>query len=115
MREEHIELLHSEPAGPPVVIALDRLIDKDRLLFEIDVNERSITHRLALYLQGAFPGWHVDCGYNRDEFETKELELPELKPDRQDSKGKKWGTGKLYSSWNRKLERSLISVRGFTR
>lgn len=85
MREEHIELLHSEPAGPPVVLALDRLIDEDRILFEIDVNERSITHRLALYLQRAFPGWHVDCEYNRDEFETKELELPELKPDREDS------------------------------
>jgi hypothetical protein len=31
-----------------------------------DVNERSISHRLALYLEPLFPGWQVDCEYNRD-------------------------------------------------
>ncbi|NCP88452.1 hypothetical protein GW781_14235 [bacterium] len=38
-------------------------IDKDLLL--IDVNERSITHRLGIYLQEQFPEWDVDCEYNR--------------------------------------------------
>ena len=29
-----------------------------------DVSERSISHKLAVYLQDAFPEYHVDCEYN---------------------------------------------------
>ncbi len=55
--------------------AIQVLLEKDRLLLELNVNERSITHKLAEYLQVEFPGCHVDCEYNRDGHDTKELEL----------------------------------------
>ena len=53
--------------------ALLRLFEKDSYLLKVDANERSITHRLGLYLQEVFPGWDVDCEYNRDGHETKHL------------------------------------------
>ena len=37
----------------------------DSFLIENKVNERSITHKLAEYLQQEFPEYHVDCEYNR--------------------------------------------------
>jgi hypothetical protein len=45
--------------------ALAKLLACDRFLLENDVNERSVTHKLAEYLQGEFPRWNVDCEYNR--------------------------------------------------
>ncbi len=45
--------------------AIDELLKRDRLLFKFDVNERSITHKLALYLEKQFDSWDVDCEYNR--------------------------------------------------
>lgn len=56
--------------------ALDRLLDRDLFLLTADANERSITHRLALYLEDEFGEWNVDCEYNRDGHEPKELHLP---------------------------------------
>jgi hypothetical protein len=46
--------------------AYSRLIRNDRYLLEVGANERSITHKLAEYLQDEFPKWDVDCEYNRD-------------------------------------------------
>ena len=51
-----------------------RLLDKK--LFEINVNERTITHKLAEYLQQNIPEFDVDCEYNRFEDLVKKLELP---------------------------------------
>lgn len=31
-----------------------------------DANERSMSHHLANYIEPLFPGWDVDCEYNRD-------------------------------------------------
>jgi len=45
--------------------AIERLNNCDRHLFSADVNERSLTHKLAEYLQQEFQGWNVDCEYNR--------------------------------------------------
>jgi hypothetical protein len=56
--------------------ALDTLLEQDGFLLFADVNERSITHRLAMYLQSLFPEWNVDCEYNRDGHDPKELDLP---------------------------------------
>jgi hypothetical protein len=53
--------------------AIKLLIRKDAHLLKIDVNERSITHRFALYLQDAFKDWDVDCEYNRDRYDLKKL------------------------------------------
>ena len=53
---------------------------RDERLFNIHVNERTITHRLALYLEEPFTGWDVDCEYSRvgeDPNKYKKLILPE--------------------------------------
>ena len=60
--------------------AVARLIEIDVYLLQADVNERSITHRLAMYLQEEFPEWHVDCEYNRDGHELKQLALDDADP-----------------------------------
>lgn len=49
-----------------VLKAIRNLIENDSYLLKNDVNERAITHRLALYLESEFVGWNVDCEYNRD-------------------------------------------------
>jgi hypothetical protein len=54
--------------------ALGDLVDQDRHLLISDVNERSITHKLAIYLSNQFPEWDVDCEYNRNGEDTKLLE-----------------------------------------
>ncbi len=59
-----------------VTSALDVLVKNDLFLLQVDVNERSVSHKLAEYLQGNFPGWHVDCEYNRDHDQKKELTYP---------------------------------------
>lgn len=45
--------------------ALKTLHAKDQYLLDRQVHERTIAHRLAIYLENEFPGWHVDCEYNR--------------------------------------------------
>jgi len=58
--------------------ALDALLRDDERLLAIDVNERSLTHRLALHMMPLFDRWHVDCEYNRDHnCDPKKLTLPE--------------------------------------
>ncbi len=54
--------------------AIDHLFHRDGDLFTLDVNERSISHKLASYLQEEFGDeWDVDCEYNRDRHEIKYL------------------------------------------
>ena len=48
-----------------VEIALGMLLKNDSFLLEHDVNERSISHKLAEYLQQLFPDYNVDCEYNK--------------------------------------------------
>lgn len=51
------------------------LIQNDHYLLEKDVNERSITHKFAEYIQQFLGDWHVDCEYNRDADDPKSLIL----------------------------------------
>ncbi len=44
--------------------ALQELLQRDRYLLEHDINERTIAHRLAIYLEGRFEGFNVDCECN---------------------------------------------------
>lgn len=53
--------------------AIQKLLHRDRELLVRDVNERSITHRLAMYLQEQFTDLDVDCEYNRCGFDVKRL------------------------------------------
>lgn len=57
-----------------VNVAIGVLLKNDAFLLKNDVNERSVSHKLAEYLQGHFPDWNVDCEYNRKGSAQKILE-----------------------------------------
>lgn len=42
-----------------------RFLARDRFLLSTKAHERTVTHRVAVYLEQLLPGWHVDCEYNR--------------------------------------------------
>jgi len=48
-----------------VISALGEFYAREDFLFEKDLGERALTHRLAVYLERQFPGWQVDCDYDR--------------------------------------------------
>jgi hypothetical protein len=88
MHKHIVDILLQQEPGQVMVRALRRLLDSDSLLLEIDVNERSITHRLALYLQECLPQLHVDCEYNRDGIDPKRIQHLGLYPDDEDTDAK---------------------------
>jgi hypothetical protein len=57
------------PNSHDISVVLTRIKKKfmarDAMLLESHAHERTVTHRLGLYLQQAFPKLHVDCEYNR--------------------------------------------------
>ena len=61
--------------------ALIVLFGQDHDLLHADASERSITHKLAEYLQRQFRGLNVDCEYNRRGHEVKKLEAHDVLPD----------------------------------
>lgn len=85
---EQIHYLIQYAPGEAVSHALSELLFIDHDLLGIDANERSITFRFAMYLQQCFPGWTVDCEYNRDSIEPKRLRHLELYPDSEDVEAK---------------------------
>jgi hypothetical protein len=66
-----------------VDLAVSRLLERDKYLLITDVNERSLTHKLAEYLQLEFAEWNVDCEYNRNHETAKVLHFvgPETRTD----------------------------------
>lgn len=64
-----------------------KLLSNDMNLFSVDANERSITHKLAEYLQAEFTDWNVDCEYNRNGLAPKKLStfVREVKSDNTDA------------------------------
>ena len=63
------------------------LIEKDGYLLKVNANERSITHCLAIHLESVFPGYNVDCEYNRDGVDPKILNGFKKKIDSDDENG----------------------------
>lgn len=59
--------------------ALDQLLRADADMLQFDINERSISYRLANYLEPYFPGWNVDCEYNRKHDASKLLNIKRRK------------------------------------
>jgi hypothetical protein len=58
--------MNKEEVRQAVSVALERVKDEDTDLLRYDVNERSITHRLAVYLDDEIDSeWDVDVEYNR--------------------------------------------------
>jgi hypothetical protein len=68
--------------------ALKELFKHDEYLLRVDANERSITHKLAEYVQRFCPDWHVDCEYNRDAELPKRLLVSSLSPTKTDTDAK---------------------------
>lgn len=52
---------------------LTEFLETDKVLLEIDSNERSISHKLAEHMQSKFTGWNVDCEYNRVKYKLKKV------------------------------------------
>jgi hypothetical protein len=48
-----------------LVTALKEFYGHETYILERDLGERTLTHRLAVYVERQFPGWEVDCDYNR--------------------------------------------------
>ena len=48
-----------------LVAALREFYARESYLFERDLGERALTHRLAVQIEWQFSGWDVDCDYNR--------------------------------------------------
>ncbi len=46
--------------------AIDNLRGNEQKIIANNVSERTITHKLAEYLQQEFPSYNVDCEYNRN-------------------------------------------------
>lgn len=54
-----------------VVRAVRRMMVDDAHLLLKDCSEMAIMHRIAVYLEADFYGWHVDVEYNRDGHDPK--------------------------------------------
>jgi hypothetical protein len=48
-----------------LVVALHEFYARECHLLDKDLGERALAHRLAVRIEGHFPGWDVDCDYNR--------------------------------------------------
>jgi hypothetical protein len=48
-----------------VIHAIETFYARETHLFEKDLGERTLTHRLAVYLESQFPEWETDCDYSR--------------------------------------------------
>lgn len=61
--------------------SLTEFLETDKVLLEIDSNERSISHKLAEHMQSKFTGWNVDCEYNRVIYKLKKVNGKLVNPD----------------------------------
>ena len=48
-----------------LLTAIEDFYAHEAFLLEKDLGERTLTHRLAVYVERRFPGWQVDCDYSR--------------------------------------------------
>lgn len=68
-------LLTEEYVRLAVAAAIDTLCAADEHLLAANCSERSLSHMFAVHLSSKFPGYNVDCEYNRDGFNVKKLML----------------------------------------
>jgi len=46
-------------------MAINTLYARDSKLFSLEASEWALAHRLAVYLELEFPGWNIDCEYDK--------------------------------------------------
>ena len=71
-----------EEAAALVNSAIDQIVQNDSVLLDLNVTERSLSHRLAHYMalsEAIQPPLTVDCEYNRHFGNPKRLRLPHRK------------------------------------
>ena len=51
--------------------AVLEVLDQDHDLIAWGGHEQAIAHRIAVYLERSFEGFHTDCEYNRNKHKTK--------------------------------------------
>jgi hypothetical protein len=56
-----------------IAVAINMLLEETPPLAVAVVHERSTAHRLAVHMEASFPGWNIDCEYDRDGLMRKEL------------------------------------------
>lgn len=62
--------------------ALNLFIEKDsQSLLQVDIYEPTISHRIAVYLEGLFPDHNVDCEYNNNLQDRKKTSNRKFRPD----------------------------------
>lgn len=74
-RESLYKTTRDKTTARRVIRAVERLMHTDAYLFKVVVGERSLSHRLAIYLERTFSGWHVDCEYDRDGVDPKKIAI----------------------------------------
>lgn len=68
--------LHRKYVSQIIDFAVNRFLNTDKKLLENNVNERSLTHKFAEYLQEQVDSeLTVDCEYNRYGDDTKEIDV----------------------------------------
>ena len=76
MRDRLLEQLDGDEAlADALERSLRALLERDAYLLQHNLNERTITHRLALYMQQHLPDWDVDCEYNRNHDDPKTIPI----------------------------------------
>jgi hypothetical protein len=70
-----------------VIRAYLRLLNEDSHLLAVKANERSITHRFAIYIENEFPEFDVDCEFNRKGEGIKRIEGFERNTTSADTEG----------------------------
>ena len=97
-----------------LMAAIEQVLAYDAALLEDGTGERSIAHRLAVYLEREFDGWHVDCEFNRQGEQSKRVTkrvaqaLPDL-PESRDGQGTADVTPDIIVHWRRKT-RNLLAI-----
>jgi len=70
-----------KPIKEKIERAIRTLLKNDLFLLINNLDEWTISHKLAEYLQQEFPDWHVDVEYNRNKEQLKRLEEELFRPD----------------------------------
>lgn len=58
-----------------IINAYKKLLEKDLFLLDNNLNERTITYKFAQYLEKEFDDYDIDCEYNRNCEQIKQLEI----------------------------------------
>lgn len=86
MTTNKLKQLGSDEVNTKIDTACKLLFKNDFYLLKNDVSERSITHRLALYLENLFHDYNVDCEFNRNGLDGRPKTLYSLQQYKKDKK-----------------------------